>query len=571
VEKAKRAICQLSLAGAVLLLATACASPARVALPRQALPAKAEVVVPGQLPPTNGTALAPAESEKAASTAVAPALPQVVVKERFILPDQQMYAARYRQYQELKKKYDELLFHLDWLSTEETSPEIRQCVADISSLVDGYGEAVKRAAPEGEEMSAAGDKPWQVVWQDLTFVQGPCPASYKAKVKEIAGQLKEYKGEAASRAGEMVSVYAKQNNDQKAIESFKYLTENFPEWQRDPDILRQYGEVLLRQGKLQDASAIFSELPGDPATVKQTIALYRKSADLLLAAGKLDEAARRFHTLKDIEQAAASGDKITDASLNLLEGQQKREPLLSIYQNFLSEYYSYDGQDLTAKANTALSQLENFFPDNPLTENARQLYAKMVQANRSAVEAQLAAASRLADAEKYDQARETLAAIKTEGIPPDLTKKIRFTLQEITFNAQEEQKSSAWEQEQKLEQLWQQANQYFDQHRFDDVIKASDVFVGTKYEQQATELVTRAVEEAAVDLRKKAAALYLKARKESAPNLRSGYLQGALTLLREIESKYPQATIMGKVRNNIAVLEKEITAQEAMVPASDSD
>ncbi len=305
--------------------------------------------------------------------------------------------------------------------------------------------------------------------------------------------------------------------------------------------------------------------------MKQTIALYRKSADLLLAAGKLDEAARRFHTLKDIEQAAASGDKTTDASLDLLEGQQKREPLLSIYQNFLSEYYRYDGKDLTAKANTALSQLENFFPDNPLTENARQLYAKMVQANRSAVEAQLAAASRLADAEKYDQARETLAAINTEGIPPDLAKKIRFTLQEITFNEQEEQRSSAWEHEQKLEQLWQQASQYFDQHRFDDVIKASDAFVGTKYEQQATELVTKAVEQAAVDLRKKAAALYLKARKEKDPNLRSGYLQGALALLREIESKYPQATVMGKVKNNIAVLEKEIAAQAAMVPASDSD
>lgn len=566
--RGKRAIYLLGLAGGVVLLVTACAPPARVPLPREPLPEKAEVAVNKQLPLAKSPTLPLQTAQETAAVPGSP--PQVVVKERFILPDRQMYAARYQQYEELKKKYDELLFHMDWLSTEQTSPELRQCIADISSIVDGYGQAVSSEAP-GETKPVAGDKPWQVVWQDLAFVQGQCPAFYEAKVKEMGGQLKQYKGEAASQAGDLVGVYADQKKDQKAIESFAYLTKNFPEWQRDPAILRQYGEVLLRQGKLQDASAIFSELLRDPSAVKQTIALYRKSADLLLAVGKLGEATRQFHALKEIEEAAASGDKATDASLDLLEAPQKKEPLFSIYQNFLSEYYSYDGKDLTAKANTTLSQLESFFPENPLTENAKRLYADMVEKTRSVVEKQLAIASRLADEEKYDQAKATLAAIKTDGLPTDLTEKIRFTVQEITFNEQEEKKSSAWEQEQKLDQLWQQASQYLDQHKFDDVIKACDAFVGTKYEKQATELVAKAVEQAAVDLRKQAAALYLKARKEKDVNLRSSYLQESLNLLREIESKYPQATIMEKVKSNIAVLEKEIATQGINDTQSDNN
>ncbi|MEJ2690009.1 MAG: hypothetical protein P8130_08670, partial [Deltaproteobacteria bacterium] len=348
---------------------------------------------------------------------------------------------------------------MDWLSTEEASPALRKCVDDITRIVDGYGQAVnsegQNETTEGQGETQEGldaarpddNKPWQVVWQDLAFVQGQCSALYEAKVGEIASRLKEYKGEAASQAGELASIYAEQKNDQKAIESFRYLVENFPQWKKDPAVLRQYGEVLLRQGKLREASAIFNELPQDPAAIKQTLALYRKSADLLLAVGKLDEAARKFHAIKEIEQAAASGDEAIDASLDLLERQQKKEPLLSIYQNFLGEYYSYDGKNFPAKANTTIAQLKSSFPASPLTENAERLYAEMMRKTRAVVEGQLAAAFRLADEQKYDQAKETLTAISTDGLPADLTNKIRFSLQEITFNEQEAKKSSAWEDE----------------------------------------------------------------------------------------------------------------------------
>lgn len=548
----------LGLSGALLLLATACAPAARVPVPGAPLPEKAETVAPRQLPPEGRTVSPYARGEEPSpETAQSP---QVVVKERYILPDLQMYAARFRHYQGLKEKYDELLFHMDWLSTEETSPELGKCIADLSGIVDGYGQVVAQDEAADAAKQAAGGHPWQVVWQDLAFVQGPCPEFYAAKVKEIAGQLKEYKGEAATRAGELVSTYVEQKNDEKAIESFKYLTENFPEWQRDPAILRQYGEALLRQGQLQEASSIFSELLRDPATVKETISLYRRSADLLLAVGKTAEAARQLHALKEIEQAADAKNKVTDASLDLLEGRQNKEPLLSIYQNFLWEYYSYDGQKRTVKANTALSQMENFFPDSPLTENARQLFTEMQKKVRSAVEEQLAAASRLSEEKKFDQAKAILSSINTDGLPKELAEQVRFKMQGVVFDEQEEQKSSAWAQEQQLEQLWQQASQYFDQHKFDEAIEACAVFVGTEYEKKAADLVAKAVEQAAVDLRKQAAALYLKARREKDPSLRGGYLQESLALLRRIESKYPQAAVIEKVKSNIAVLEGEIEA-----------
>ncbi|MEJ2690008.1 MAG: hypothetical protein P8130_08665, partial [Deltaproteobacteria bacterium] len=100
--------------------------------------------------------------------------------------------------------------------------------------------------------------------------------------------------------------------------------------------------------------------------------------------------------------------------------------------------------------------------------------------------------------------------------------------------------------------------QHFDQRKYDEVIKTCAALAGTKYEQQATELAAKAVEQAAVDLRKQAASLYLKARRERDVDLRNSYLQDSLALLQEVESKYPQATIIAKVKRNIAVLEKEI-------------
>ena len=565
----KSPFCLLGLLTVMLLLTGACATQTRVAAPVQTSPEKVEVVVPEQQSPVVDRTAPPASGQKELTPESA-AMPQIVVKERYILPDPRMYAARYQHYQELKEKYDELLFHQDWISTEETSPELGQCIADLSRIVEGYGRVVanNNEVAAGEKQ-VDGGQPWQVVWQDLAFVQGPCPSFYQEKIKEIAGHLKEYSGEAASRAGEMVSGYTGQQNDAKAVESFKYLTENFPEWKRDPAILKQYGEALLRQGNLQEAGAIFSELLGDPAPIKETIGLYRKSADLLLAVGKTEDAARQFHALREIELAAADRTDTTDASLDLLEGRQTREPLLSIYQNFLWEYYSYDGKQLSTKASTTLSQLENFFPDNPLTDNAKRLFADMVNKVRSAVNARLAAATSLAEEKKFDQAKETLAAIKTDGLPSELADKVRFKIQEIAFDEQEEQKSSAWAQKQELEQLWQQASLAFDQHKFDDAIAACSVFVGTEYEQQAAALITKAVEQAAVDLRKQAAAFYLRARKEKDPSLRSGYLQESLALLRQIEGKYPQAKVIEKVKSNIAVLEGEL--ETLGMDASDSE
>lgn len=481
--------------------------------------------------------------------------PKVVVEEKLVLPDGEMFAARYGYYEKLRNSFRELSYHLDWLSLEESSSELQNCISLIESLLDGYRQGLEIVdnGPAADSAVVEEQQPWQVVWKDMSFIQGSCQAVFDRKTEELAKLLEKYEGgEYADREGLSNSM------EDRAIGSYRYLMQNFPEWRKKPAVLRQFGQALLRRGQLKEAGDIFSKALTAEESVFQDLSLRREAADLLLASGRIEQAVQQYKALADAEDIAAKGKEVTAASLDLLEGRVNREPLLSIYQNFLWEFYTFDGIKVSPKARTSVTRLESNFPYSPLTENARSMLVSMETSARQVVQERLKTAERLADEKQFTEAKKVLQGIPSEDLPADLAENIHQTLQEIAFDAKEDQRTFEWNQKEQLASRWQQAEDFSEQHLYDAAIDIYSSFRGTEYEQKAAAMLLQTVDQAAVDLRKEAASLFLKARKEKDPFLRRSYLTDSLELLKKIEEKYPHTSIYDKVQRNMAALEEEI-------------
>jgi tetratricopeptide (TPR) repeat protein len=483
--------------------------------------------------------------------------PKVVVEEKLVLPDGEMFAARYGYYEKLQNSFRELSYHLDWLSLEESSPELQNCISLIESLQDGYrrGLEIVDNGPTADSAIVEELQPWQVVWKDMSFIQGSCEAVFDRKTEELAKLLEKYEGGEYADREEMSN-----SMEDRAIESYRYLMQNFPEWRKKPSVLRQFGQALLRRGQLKEAGDIFAKVLMAEESVRQDLSLRRETADLLLASGRIEQAVQQYKALADAEDIAAKGKEITAASLDLLEGRINREPLLSIYQNFLWEFYTFDGIKVSPKARTSVTQLKSYFPYSPLTENARSMLASMEKKVRQVVQERLKTAELLADEKQFTEAKKVLQEIPSENLPADLAENIHQTLQEIAFDAEEDQRTFEWNQKEQLSSRWQRAEDLFEQHLYDAAIDIYSSFRGTEYEQKAAAMLLQTVDQAAVDLRKEAASLFLKAHKEKDPFLRRSYLTDSLELLKKIEEKYPQTTIYDKVQRNMAALEEEISS-----------
>jgi len=555
-------VCLVALAGCM-------SSPKKVVLSPTQAPAvkQAEVALsPSQpaLPPGAPTE----ETKKLPALSAAPVLavpepppePRIVVQEKLVLPARGMYMVRSRYYARLAEKYQTLSDYLDWFGQEEGAPELKNCLEQIAGIEEGYEtgkELLENSTPVEGTLEQV--QPWQVVWRDISFIQGECQSVYKAKSAALVKLLDEFNSFQAGQPGNGGET-SPPAGDETVISSYRYLLDNFPQYKKNASFMTQYGRALLKNGRLQGAGDAFLQALDQNDETSGNLALRRTAADLLLITGRKEQALKQYEILAEIEQAAAAGKQITAADISLLKSGSESEPLLRLYQSFLQEYYTLGKAKISVKARTAVNQLESFYPENPLTEHARTLLAGMEKSEHKTVEEQLAAVDRMADEKEYDQAKKVLNELQQQNLDPELAASVRYKLQEITFDAAEEQKTQEWQEREQLAGRWQQAQDFFDRHQYDAAIEAYSTFAGTVYETEAASQTQKAIDEAAGGLRRQAATLFLKARKENDTAARIGYLRESLALLQQVEQKYPQTEIYDKVQRNMEVLEKEIAA-----------
>ena len=161
---------------------------------------------------------------------------------------------------------------------------------------------------------------------------------------------------------------------------------------------------------------------------------------------------------------------------------------------------------------------------------------------------------------EYEKAREVLEKILKEELPPSMTEKTKRSLDVLAEAENKYQKEQKQARARSHSEQWDQAVWLLNGKKYDEAIEAFSVLYNTSYDAPARAKVNDAAMFASVEMRDKAAALYVRARKEGNPVRKREYFEESWRLLNDIIVKYPAGSLIDKVRKYLDTIEKQIEA-----------
>lgn len=164
----------------------------------------------------------------------------------------------------------------------------------------------------------------------------------------------------------LAEYYEKNENFGKAIEYYKKtmaLLTNLGEWSRVYDIQEHIAELLLQEGKLEEAMIAYQKLEEDAAKTDDTIALNRIDEQKERISLKIDSAISDLQETRSIAKPIESRTTLRDAedSLNfLLEKAVNAEDSMDFEQslNYYKEYMALEQQWAEDKRTQEITLLE---------------------------------------------------------------------------------------------------------------------------------------------------------------------------------------------------------------------
>ena len=475
--------------------------------------------------------------------------------------DASLVEQRRQLYQQKIDEWQAAESRLQGLGLQPNSPDLwRACRQGLELTLAGY---------QGLQPGAA-TNPWEVVRQDLDYVSKGCD--------QLVHQARD--GGIDRPTSELTTG---QTPDRGAIEAMRQLwaTGQYQEVVTSYEALLAQGQAgggregqflgsqaLVKLGRLPSALTLLTKLlaDGGQGTDLTALEIRRLTADVLLSLGHVDEArqlyeglARAFGPLQSQQEWVMTHLQVVGAGM---EGEG-----LSVYRELLLAYLRFDGQHLPPELTEGANRLRGQ-GQGPFAELANLLLAKATAQAQDWARGQLLAIKDLLTAGNLPQARQRLQQL-IDVAPATMQPAIDQLAGEL---AQAEAKATAAPQAPAAEGqaggAWGEALALFEQQKYDQAIAGFTPFLVGAQEAEARAKIAEASELAAVGMRRQAAALYAKAKKTFDPEARQQGLLSSRALLLALIEKYPESSVVDKARQNLKVLEGELSPSAPTTPAA---
>jgi len=519
--------------------------------------------------PAEKTALPPADSCQGTEASAR----EVVMVRTVRLPDTGLVARRIAFYTEEEKKWRSDGADSGTEALVECSRLGRQALAGYRAMLrTGDGYVV-------EELLDV--DPWQVTAADFAYLQKGCPdlgQPSPAMDQDLAAQQgmerdqaldrdqgaqpledrSAYRGAAAAMADATVAAFHDLGKWQDSITAYENLGAVFPDWQPSRQARLAHADSLVKLGRIRDGVAVLGRIAEQEQDLARRYDLLRRVADMQLAAGEKSGALDRYDQLAvELAPLARINDWVV-AQRQFLQSAGEDDPVLSIYQNVLWEYFLFDGRHISDRMKTAMSQLRTFYAGSPVREHAEHLYAGITDRVNSLVEQQLAAIRQAIDDRDFSGAARLEAETAELELSPLQAERLQQLGRERRDEEQRFRRLRAQEEAERLAAAWRAAEDLFEHQDWDGAINAYTALLSSDYAEQATERIAEAADRAAVTLRRRAAFLFLQGKKAADPAEKRQLLEQSMQLLEQISVKYPQASILDKVAGNMAAIRREL-------------
>jgi len=445
---------------------------------------------------------------------------------------------------------------------EGMPPRWDECLATIEGMFRGYSvlmeELLVQDHPAVKEDQFVVD-PWLLYQKDIAFLEGGCDqvfisaASLTNSWNDRLSDTETPKGEEA-----VVIQYAQEGRYKDAIEAYNRLMKTLPYRTVGADTSKMYGLALMRTGKFEMAAEVLAGALENMRPSQEERALRRLVADLLLATGKLDKARGHYRKLADYFESRGGQDRWVADQLALLGGVDVNTKEFPLYQEALKGYISFDGRHIPQGMGKLVERMEEDFRESPLTDRARQMLVQLEDSIREWVSGRLDEVDVLMANNDYTQARAFLEQMLSEDLPVPVHGMVQRSMDNLLQTEMKYRRKQRAIPEQTLSAQWDKAVELLDSKKYDEAIETFKGLLNTEYDVPARANIQKAAEAASVEMRRKSATLFVKARKEDNDGRKREFLRESWQLLYDITIKYPEVRLIDKIKQNLDIIEKHI-------------
>ncbi|MFH1216548.1 MAG: hypothetical protein V1706_08605 [Pseudomonadota bacterium] len=490
-----------------------------VVSPKRKVPPYEEVQAPAQIPEVPAV-MAPvpvvAETPKPSLFS----LREIMPDRKFVDGRKEVYGTRAGQWRDLADSFA----MYDYPMPEKE--RWRECYELLTGIVDGYGKLNAMLDQEGVMPEQKNAAPFVVFQQDITFYEKNCQAVFSVAAAALPGQLDKYR-DVVSRQGEDVLHYrAEQGDSAGVISSYENLRTTNPGISTSIDARRMYGQALKDEGRLAEAAPVLLDVAGS-MTDMEGWPLRMQAAEIFFALGDFEKARKEYQRVDRLFSSMKEvGSNVADR-LSLLDGQGEHDMELDLFRQSLLGRLTWDGKNLPTELVDGVRLLEQDFPESSYAGMARALLDEL---SGKAVSD---------EGESVTPANETGSGIR----PPDA---------EGTVIMETLRKEA-------LDDKWNDGVAMLDQLQFDQaIVLFGELAKEEEYRFKAQEKLVEASNLAAAELRKEAAALFVKSRNLQNPEEKGKLLLESRRLLLQVMEKYPQTEIVDKVKQNLLAIEEQL-------------
>lgn len=436
-----------------------------------------------------------------------------------------------------------------------------ECIQNLERILTGYSLLLERMK---QSDTVTFDKfttvsPTKMQQLDIAFLESRCGQLLAMDLPAMAESTPEGLEELSFAAAQKTIVSdVEQGNYQDAILAYANLSQAYPEQTFSPATQLNYGIALQFSGQVEAAARHFKSMLESGELSIEPLTLQREIADLLLASNNVAAAEAYYENFILAHESIGAEKKWAEEQLAFLRSIDPGSDDMSAYMKLLRDFQMYDYRVYAAELNEKANSFAAEYAGSPVAVSALRLKAFKVDQLRAWFGRQLLKIDSLVAEKKFTEATDILKNMSRFYLPAELQAVVQKTYYEVSQAEIEAIETQRRIQEMELTEQWGTAMNLLDSQRYDIAITAFEALLGTEYEEKAKMKIIEAANQAASQMRKEAAALFIRAGKTSDLEQKKELLLASHRMLTEILVRFPQTELSDKVQQNIEILETQI-------------
>lgn len=444
---------------------------------------------------------------------------------------------------------------------EELAAIEPECLRQMERILTGYSLLLERMRQNNTVSIArlATIDPKNMQQLDIAFLESRCGAllamgtfgSFAFKPERTAEPSFE-------DVQKTIISLVDQGDYQEALLAYSNLAHSFPGQKPFPATRISYGTALQYTGQVEAAARHFSSLLESEELVVTPLSLQREIADLLLASGNVAAAESHYDALI-LTHESIDAEKIwAEEQLAFLRSYDPESEEMIAYLKLLREFQTYDYREYAPELNEKIKAFATEYVGSPVAVSALRLKTFATAQLKAWFGRQLVKIDALVAEKNFAAASDILKNMSRYYLPAELQAVVQKTYYEVAQAEIQEIETQRRIQEMELNEQWDAAVNLMDSQRYELAIYAFEALQGTEYEEKAKLKIIETANQAASQMRKEAAALFVRAGKTSDFGQKKELLLASHRLLTGIPVKFPQTELLDKVQQNISILEEQI-------------